>query len=91
MVLLDLLSRRWALRIIWETRNGPLTFRELRAASDDVSPTVLQTRLNELRDAQLIELSGAGYQLTALGRELLDAFLPLTGFAKRWAAHRSAV
>lgn len=34
MALLDLLGRRWALRIIWELRATPLTFRELRTRCD---------------------------------------------------------
>jgi DNA-binding HxlR family transcriptional regulator len=37
MALLDLLGRRWALRIIWELRDGPLTFRDLQAACDGMS------------------------------------------------------
>jgi DNA-binding HxlR family transcriptional regulator len=85
MVLLDLLSRRWALRLIWELRGGPLTFRALRTAAGDLSPTVLQTRLNELREARLVATSSSGYQLTALGHELLSTFLPLHEFAERWA------
>ena len=32
MAALDLLGRRWALRILWELRAGPLTFRAIRAA-----------------------------------------------------------
>ena len=86
MVLLDLLGRRWALRVIWELRGDPLTSRALREACDDVSPTVLQTRLAELREAQIIDHARAsGYQLTALGRELLTAVMPLYAFADRWA------
>ena len=86
MRLLDLLSRRWALRIMWELRAGPLTFRALRAAADDISPTVLQTRLDELRQALLLGTATGGYELTALGRELVDTFLPLHHFAERWAS-----
>jgi DNA-binding HxlR family transcriptional regulator len=56
MVLLDLLGRRWTLRIIWELREKPLTSRALRTACDEASPTVLQARLSELRDAGLLEL-----------------------------------
>lgn len=85
MVLLDLLSRRWTLRLIWELRGGPLTFRALRAAAGDLSPSVLQTRLNELREVGFVATSSAGYQLTALGLDLLSTFLPLHGFAERWA------
>lgn len=86
MALLDLLGRRWALRVIWELREGPLTSRALREACDEVSPTVLQARLTELRRAGLVTLERArGYELTGLGRELLDSFLPLHDFAERWA------
>ena len=86
MTLLDLLSRRWTLRILWELRGGPLTSRALRAACDDASPTVLQARLSDLRAAQLVELQPrAGYELTSWGREFLMAFMPLYGFAERWA------
>jgi DNA-binding HxlR family transcriptional regulator len=87
MVLLDLLGRRWTLRVLWELREKALTSRALRAACDEVSPTVLQARLDELREAGLVHhQSGRGYGLTPLGRELLRAFLPLYGFAERWAA-----
>ena len=86
MALLDLLGRRWSLRILWELREGPLTSRALRAACDEASPTVLQTRLSELREAGLVELVAAsGYSLTALGRELHQNFLPLHCFAERWS------
>ncbi|BAM92388.1 putative transcriptional regulatory protein, related to MarR family [Bradyrhizobium oligotrophicum S58] len=85
MVLLDLLGRRWSLRILWELRAGALTSRALRAACDDVSPTVLQTRLDELRGAGFLELGDDGYGLTPLGRELLENFLPLHRFADRWS------
>ena len=86
MVLLDLLGRRWTLRILWELRDGPLTARALRAACDEASPTVLQARLAELRAARLVDhAAGRGYDVTPLGRELLAAFRPLYGFADRWA------
>ena len=86
MALLDLLGRRWSLRVIWELRDGALTSRQLRTACDDISPTVLQTRINELRDAGLVEHeAGEGYGLTALGVEFIQAFIPLYAFAQRWA------
>ncbi|QWG17725.1 helix-turn-helix transcriptional regulator [Bradyrhizobium sediminis] len=87
MALLDLLGRRWALRIIWELRDDrALTSRALRTACDDASPTILQTRLSELREAGLVELiAGDGYRLTALGKDLAGNFLPLYRFAERWS------
>ena len=85
MVLLDLLGRRWALRILWELRNDPLTSRALRTACDEASPTVLNERLKELREADFIELGDAGYALTALGRELSEKFMPLHHFAEKWS------
>ncbi|AHY54766.1 winged helix-turn-helix transcriptional regulator [Bradyrhizobium japonicum] len=85
MALLDLLGRRWSLRILWELRDAPLTSRSLRTACDEASPTVLQARLTELRDAGFVELGdGGGYGLTALGRELCETFMPLHRFAERW-------
>ena len=86
MALLDLLGRRWSLRVIWELRDRALTSRELRAACDEISPTVLQARLTELREAGLVEhRPGEGYHLTQLGLEMVQAFTPLYGFADRWA------
>jgi DNA-binding HxlR family transcriptional regulator len=85
MVLLDLLGRRWTLRILWELRDGALTSRALRAACDEASPTVLNERLKELREAGFVELGdGGGYRLTRLGLELNETFLPLHRFAERW-------
>jgi DNA-binding HxlR family transcriptional regulator len=86
MALLDLLGRRWSLRIVWELRDQPLTSRALRAACDEASPTVLQARLSELRAAGFIELlPTSGYRLTEMGRELFQTFLPLHRFAERWS------
>jgi DNA-binding HxlR family transcriptional regulator len=86
MALLDLLGRRWTLRIVWELREGSLTSRALRAACDEASPTVLNARLRELRAAGFVELGdGSGYALTPLGRELRETFLPLHHFAERWS------
>ncbi|WP_407187197.1 winged helix-turn-helix transcriptional regulator [Bradyrhizobium centrosematis] len=85
MALLDLLGRRWALRILWELRDEPLTSRALRTACDEASPTVLQARLTELREAGFVELGdGGGYGLTPLGRELCAMVMPLHRFAERW-------
>jgi len=87
MALLDLLGRRWSLRIIWELREDrALTSRALRTACDEASPTVLQARLSELREAGFVALGEAGgYALTPLGRELSENVMPLHRFAERWS------
>ena len=86
MALLDLLGRRWSLRIIWALRESSLTSRALRTACDEASPTIVQARLSELREAGLVELmQGDGYRLTELGRDLNETFLPLHRFAERWS------
>jgi DNA-binding HxlR family transcriptional regulator len=86
MALLDLLGRRWALRVIWELRDGALTFRALQEACGGVSSSVLATRLAELGEAGVLERGGEGYALTGEGRELLAAFSPVRDWAERWAA-----
>jgi DNA-binding HxlR family transcriptional regulator len=86
MALLDLLGRRWTLRIVWELREDrALTSRALRTACDEASPTVLNERLKELREAGFVVSGEAGYALTPLGKELLRTVLPLNGFADRWS------
>ncbi|HKA15780.1 MAG TPA: helix-turn-helix domain-containing protein [Myxococcota bacterium] len=85
MAALDLLGRRWALRILWELRAEALPFRALREACGDVSPAVLNTRLAELREAGIVETTSDGYALTSTGRELCRALAPLQSWAQRWA------
>ncbi len=86
MALLDLLGRRWTLRIVWELREGPMTSRALRTSCDEASPTVMQARLTELREAGLIELvQGDGYSLTELRKDWRETVLPLHRFAERWS------
>ena len=88
MVLLDLLGRRWTLRIVWELREEPRRFRELQALIG-ASPTIINTRLSDLREARLVELDeAAGYRLTGLGQELLRLFLPLHHWSEKWAKAR---
>jgi DNA-binding HxlR family transcriptional regulator len=80
MALLDLLGRRWTLRILWELREVPAeTFRDLQARCDDVSSSVLNQRLGELREAGIVATQGrTGYGLT-------DALAPIDAWAGRWA------
>lgn len=85
MALLDLLGRRWALRVLWELRETPLVFRELQARCGGLSPSVLNRRLAELRDAGIVEAGPGGYALTPGGRELFELFRPVARWADAWA------
>lgn len=87
MALFDLLGRSWAQGVIWQLADGPLTFRRLQDACDAVSPTVLNRRLKELREAGFVEHGSDGYALTPLGEDLLAQMRPLDAFSHRWASH----
>jgi DNA-binding HxlR family transcriptional regulator len=81
--LLDQFGRRWALRIIWELRAEARNFRALRAACGDISPSVMQARLHELRALGLVEqIPGLGYRLTAEGEQLFRLMAPLAAWAE---------
>lgn len=84
MVALDLLGRRTALRILWELRDGPLTFRALQDACE-TTPGLLNTRLKELRTTGIVTRSDGGYCLTKQGRKLCAALNPLGAWAQAWA------
>jgi len=87
--LLDFLGRRWLLRVVWELRDETLTFRALRARCNAMSPSVLNRRLAELRDAGVVDVrSGGGYCLTAEGKALVRALRPLQRWAERPAPAR---
>ena len=88
---IDLFHRRWTMRILWELRSGPVNFRALQTACAEVSSSVLNVRLAELREANLVEhASGEGYSLTRWGQELLTAMEPLVLWAGRWQKLRAA-
>jgi DNA-binding HxlR family transcriptional regulator len=90
MAALDLLGRRWALRVLWELRDGPHGARALRVRSDGMSSSVLYERLGELLVAGLIEQSAdREYELTPIGRALGEAIEPLDAWAVRWSRTRS--
>jgi DNA-binding HxlR family transcriptional regulator len=91
MALLDLLGRRWILRVLWELRGESLGFRALQARCEGMSPSVLSQRLRDLQKANIVEQdSQGGYRLTAGGRKLLAALMPLHGWAEDWAARGSS-
>jgi DNA-binding HxlR family transcriptional regulator len=84
-VLLELLSQPWTLRILWELKEKPLKFAQLRTECENISPTSLNKRLAELREAQIIEhKKNEGYLFTARGKQLLNALSALNKFADKW-------
>ena len=86
MALLDLLGRRWMLRILWELRAESVGFRALQARCGRMSPSVLSQRLRDLAGARIVELDErADYRLTLAGAQLLAALLPLHEWAENWA------
>lgn len=84
MALLDLMGRTWALGIIWNLYKAPLNFRALQAKCEGISPTLLNTRLKELRAAQFIKKSEQGYQLTDLGSGLFCLIEPMGEWSTHW-------
>jgi DNA-binding HxlR family transcriptional regulator len=85
MALLDLLGRRWALRVLWELRDGSTpTFRQLQQRCGGVSSSVLADRLRELGEADLVRHAGEGYLLTEQGRTLHERLALLDDWASGW-------
>ena len=86
MAALDLLGRRWALRIVWELLSRPAGFRELQSRCGDISASVLSTRLQELGDAAIVDTDTEGkWRLTRLGEELVEALAGLQAWSTKWA------
>lgn len=84
MAALDLLGRRWTLRVLWELSQTPAGFRELQRRCERMSSSVLSTRLAELTSARIVTLRADGYHLTQLGEELVQALKPLNAWSERW-------
>jgi DNA-binding HxlR family transcriptional regulator len=86
VALFDLLGRRWALRILWEIRDAPLSFHTIQARCDSMSTSVLTRRLGELQDARLVEKDEVGrYRLTAQGTALLKGLDWIDEWTQQWA------
>jgi DNA-binding HxlR family transcriptional regulator len=86
LALLDLLGRRWSLRILWELRQQPASFQALHRRCDFMSTSVLSQRLGELGQAQLVEKDQAGaYALTESGSRLLSRLDGIDEWTQEWA------
>lgn len=89
MVLLDLLGKRWTLRVVWELGVAQtIRFLELQQQCG-ISPTVLSKRLTELVLARIVEQDGRIYRLTEMGHQLLRTLLQLSSWSEEWMAARA--
>lgn len=88
--LLGLLEARYALRVLWALRDGHAqTFRLLQDSVGGITPNTLNTRLKELREAELVGHGGDGYSLTPSGTDLLKRLSDLQAFAGKWVANQA--
>lgn len=85
MALLDLLGRTWALGIIWNLQKSSCTFRQLQERCENISPTLLNKRISELRETSIVEKGLNGYCLTHLGNELFTLIQPLGSWSVNWS------
>ena len=91
MAALDLIGRRWTLRILWELRKTPCKFGDLQVRCDNMSTSVLSGRLKDMQVQKLVEVSiEYGWDLTGHGRSLLLVLAPLTDWAACWADDMTA-
>jgi DNA-binding HxlR family transcriptional regulator len=88
MVVLDVLGRRGALRVLWELRDGPLTFRALQDACE-TNPGSLNARLKDLRELGIVDHEDGGYRLTTSGRILMKTLNDLQTWSEKWASDRT--
>jgi len=84
MAVFDLLGRKWNMRILWELKTEPLSFRALQERCDGMSPSVLNNRIKQLTEAKLVFISLGGYTLSELGKSLMDTLDPLRNWATDW-------
>ena len=85
MTLIDLLGKKWMMRILWELSQDPCSFRNLQQKCDNMSPTVLNHRMKELISVNLAtKVVPGGYCLTDIGFELIELFHPLNSWVKKW-------
>ncbi|PHR85057.1 MAG: hypothetical protein COA59_04255 [Colwellia sp.] len=72
--------------IVWQLSQGSATFRELQQRCEKISPSLLNTRLKELKALKLVESTPNGYQLTVTGQALFSIVAPLEEWSYKWAS-----
>jgi DNA-binding HxlR family transcriptional regulator len=72
--------------VLWALRDGHAqTFRLLQDSVGGVTPNTLNTRLKELREADLLTHGSDGYSVTPTGADLLKRLSDLQAFAGKWS------
>jgi DNA-binding HxlR family transcriptional regulator len=88
---LEVLGERWTILIVRELLMGGSRFNELQRGLNQISPTMLTRRLNELSDAGIVIRKkipgqrGYEYFLTEMGNELLPVVESIGNWGMRWA------
>lgn len=86
----EILTRRWTPLVVRELLCGSTRFNEIRRGVPRMSPSLLSTRLDELREAGIVErVSVEGseydeYRLTRAGEELRPIVEALGTWGRRW-------
>ncbi|MBC3765151.1 winged helix-turn-helix transcriptional regulator [Neptunicella marina] len=89
MQILELFSKKWILRLLWELQDDMRGFREMRRICDDIPPTTLSKRLKELEQAGLIFKNEQDkWQISELGKSLEPTLMKLNQWANDWASDR---
>ncbi|MBI5450967.1 MAG: helix-turn-helix transcriptional regulator [Gammaproteobacteria bacterium] len=85
----QLLCERWTLIVVRELIAGSTRFNQLKKGVPLMSPSLLSTRLKQLAEAGVIEITGSKgnytYTLTPAGRELRPLIELLGAWGHRWA------
>ena len=95
-----MISGKYKLRIIWDLKDGPLRYGEIRtgllrgsSGSSEITPRVLSRELNALASTGLIDRKDYGvvppkveYRLTRKGK----SFVPVIAAIRNWGARHLA-
>ena len=88
---MEVLGERWSLLIVRELLLGSEQFSELQKGLPNISPTMLNRRMNELVDCGIVTKSkesgqrGHRYTLSPAGQELEPVLVSLGSWGMRWA------
>ncbi|HVY48073.1 MAG TPA: helix-turn-helix domain-containing protein [Minicystis sp.] len=85
---LEVFGERWTLLVIRELLMGSRRFSDLQRGVPLMSRSVLAQRLKSLRDAGVVERSGAEYELTEAGKDLGPIVVACGNWGARWARRK---